>query len=60
MGVIWIWDIFWFLSVGKNYFKSVYKSYLGLEEVCVDYCIVFVLLDLFEERFLGECCYDYN
>lgn len=47
------------LRLGKMYFKGEYKSYFGLYEQCVDYCIVFVLFDLYVSEFFVVGKYEY-
>ena len=36
------------------------RIHLGPDEPCADHCTVFALSDPVEEKFSGECCYDYN
>lgn len=53
-GVISIWgkEVRVILKEVKYYFKIDFKSYVGFEERCVDYCIGFSFSDFYNDVFV--------
>lgn len=58
--VDWVKDVQRRLKEGKRYLKTEFKVYVGREEGCVDYCIIYAFSDVNEERFVRKCLQVYD